>query len=281
MTQNTDPPHRLSPWNPLDHLRLLWWILVTPQQLASYHEACGKNAERNVSTWLVSTLACLPPFLLTLALGLETLPHTELAPPSIIFLWLSAAVALVWLLSAWLGRWNFLDVRRWFIGPFDRFMIVLGIQGCLAFGIVGIIFYCLHHIWTVNTVGKAVATLALGMAISVSNFVLGNVMGDVNKEAAGAEIALTIIIYGLGTMGTAVFVIIPSATHIIGKVNIMPEVRALASAVVGILTFVVSLLVLIATIEVRPKRQVSTILLLASYAFIIWFAFLGGWRIFQ
>lgn len=256
--------------------------MVAPQQLVPYHEAYGKNAERSVSTWLVSTLACLPPFLLTLALGLETLPRTDITPSSVIFLWLSVAVALVWLLSAWLGRWNFSDLRRCFIGPLDVFMIVLGIQGCLALGVVGIIFYCLSYAWTVNTVGEAVGTLALGMAISIPNFALGNVMGEVNKEAAGAEVALTTVIYSINVMGTATSVIMPSVAHIIGKVNIMPEVRSsLATLVGGILTFAASLSGLIATIKVRPKRQISVVLLLASYVFIVWFAFLGGWRIFQ
>ena len=50
---------RLSPWNPLDHLRLLWWVLVTPQRLKAYRGAFGEKDERRVGRWLVSTLIWL------------------------------------------------------------------------------------------------------------------------------------------------------------------------------------------------------------------------------
>ena len=52
-------PRRLSPWNPLDHLRLLWWVLVTPQRLVAYREAFGETLSAVwVSGWLVHLPGC-------------------------------------------------------------------------------------------------------------------------------------------------------------------------------------------------------------------------------
>jgi hypothetical protein len=56
MTNDNYPSRRLNPRNPLDHLRLLWWVLVTPQQLVIHREIYGEGDERNVGKWLSSTL---------------------------------------------------------------------------------------------------------------------------------------------------------------------------------------------------------------------------------
>jgi len=32
---------KLSPLNPLDYLRLIWWLLVMPQYLKAYRETFG------------------------------------------------------------------------------------------------------------------------------------------------------------------------------------------------------------------------------------------------
>ena len=100
MTQNTDTPRRLSPWNPLDHLRLLWWMLVMPQQLVDYREVYGVEDEIRVRGWLINTLAWLPLFLLALARGLKTLPQESMLPST--YLWVSAGLVPIWILTGWL-----------------------------------------------------------------------------------------------------------------------------------------------------------------------------------
>jgi len=71
-------PQQLSVLNPLDHLRLLWWIFVMPQQLKDY-KAIYNEEVKLVGQWLVSTLTWFPLFILTLTLGLELLPHSSKA----------------------------------------------------------------------------------------------------------------------------------------------------------------------------------------------------------
>jgi len=46
---------RLQTWNPLDHLRLLWWMLFAPGRLAAYWAAYGENAETKLWVWWAST----------------------------------------------------------------------------------------------------------------------------------------------------------------------------------------------------------------------------------
>lgn len=99
-SQDRDTPRRLSPWNPLDYLRLLWWVLITPRRLLAYRETWGDNAERRLARWLASTLACFPFLLLVLGLRLETLaPSAGSLPVPVFFLMVSALVVL-WLLMA-------------------------------------------------------------------------------------------------------------------------------------------------------------------------------------
>jgi hypothetical protein len=70
-------PRRLSPWNPLDQLRLFWWTLLSPQQLIDYRETYGDEDEERVGKWLLSSLAWWPLLVPTLALGLEQLPPPD------------------------------------------------------------------------------------------------------------------------------------------------------------------------------------------------------------
>ncbi len=103
MTQNTDPPRRLSPWNPLDHLRLLWWVLVTPQRLLVYREAFGEKDEHRIGRWQVSTFALLPLLLVTLALKMRTLPFGWDILPNV-YPWIIVVLVVVWLFTALFGR---------------------------------------------------------------------------------------------------------------------------------------------------------------------------------
>lgn len=106
----------LSPLNPLDYLRLLWWTLVMPQNLKDYREIFGDKDEKCIGNWLVSTLVWLPLWILTLALGLELLPsianawsYTEIwwlskAWSPNVYLWISVVLSGIWLLTGWLGN---------------------------------------------------------------------------------------------------------------------------------------------------------------------------------
>jgi len=56
---------RLRAWNPLDHLRLLWWVLFAPGRLVAYWAAYGENAESKLWAWWVSTFMWFPLWIYT------------------------------------------------------------------------------------------------------------------------------------------------------------------------------------------------------------------------
>ena len=80
---------RLSALNPIDHFRLLWWILVMPQKLIDYKKEWEIE---NIGKWLVSTLAWLPLLIPSLALGLEFLPMPNSYDAPTNYLWFSAGL---------------------------------------------------------------------------------------------------------------------------------------------------------------------------------------------
>ncbi|OQY53907.1 MAG: hypothetical protein B6247_13510 [Candidatus Parabeggiatoa sp. nov. 2] len=126
-----------------DYLRLLWWVLVMPQQLIAYREKFGEKDERRVGKWLVSTLTFLPLLMPSLALGLEWLPHSAKAWLPETYLWISAGLVGCWLLMGWLGD---LDddgagIVLFFVGmAFGVALVVaLGAKGIVAFFMAGFV----------------------------------------------------------------------------------------------------------------------------------------------
>jgi hypothetical protein len=80
---------------------LLWWTLITPQQLKSYQEQFGEAAVKETGKWLVSFLIWLP--FLYPTLGLETLPRTGGAFSPTTYLWISGALFIAWLFTGIFG----------------------------------------------------------------------------------------------------------------------------------------------------------------------------------
>jgi len=126
---------QLSPFNPLDHLRLLWWTLVMPQYLKGYRDSFGEKDVKRVGKWLVSTLVWLPLWMPALAFGLEWLPATVKAWSPDVYLWISVALGGVWLLSGWFG-----DVDEDWVGSV-AICVAFVVAGGVAVGVaVGVAF---------------------------------------------------------------------------------------------------------------------------------------------
>jgi hypothetical protein len=100
---------RLSSRDPADYVRLLWWVLVMPQQLKAYRETFGEKDERRVGKWLSSTLIWLPLFVPTLALGLNFLPRGADTLPTGFYLGCLPGLILAWALTGWLGNIDVAD----------------------------------------------------------------------------------------------------------------------------------------------------------------------------
>ncbi len=240
----------LSPLNPFDHLRLLWWTLVMPQQLNNYQQLPDDN-ETRVGKWLLSTLIWLSLLIPILALSLELLPHSAKAWGPKIYLMLSALLAVCWLLTGWLGD---IDNEKAFhlalfmafcVGSFIAFSVIFGVKG-----------------------GMTVA-MVIGVAILV--------VGGVTTAMASV---LTVSIVGQVAIGMTVGVVFGLSFGLFSLV---------ASLVAGIVAFGL-VIALAGDVEGSIREGVDTgipsrfarltfLLLLSSYLFLFAYCFLGGWSL--
>jgi hypothetical protein len=256
---------RLSPKDPLDHLRLLWWVLVTPQQLKAYRDTFGAKDERRVGKWLASTLIWLPLGIPTLALGTGILPHSADAFPTGFYLGCLLGLILAWTLTGWLGN---IDVAESVadVAPIGRAGVVaLGVVLALVFG---------------TAIGVAV-----GLADALAKHTAFAVMVCVCIAEGVAFVVADVVAKGMdrGTLGGLESFV---ALGVAGFVGI--------SATEGAADLVANLVVVGVTIKIalgvgegvqesletgHPEgmaRMTFGVLVLA-HVFLLCFSFLGGW----
>jgi hypothetical protein len=108
----TDSPHPrpLKAYNPLDHLRLLGWLLFKPDHLREHKSTFGDYSLQKVGAWTFSTLFWLPHLIIAagVALGVLTIhpTYSSSSPTPQAQLWalvISALILLSWLLTGRLG----------------------------------------------------------------------------------------------------------------------------------------------------------------------------------
>ncbi|MCP4610086.1 MAG: hypothetical protein GY845_15365 [Planctomycetes bacterium] len=136
---------QLSPCNPLDHLRLLWWALAAPQRMTTCQEVYDEKDRRKVGGWLDRTFGLLPSLLLALAWMLGRLPTTETTHTPITYLLVGIGLILVWMLIGWLERREIgcltiiasvaLSIGVMFVMPLVIDEAALGKVGIVAFGV--------------------------------------------------------------------------------------------------------------------------------------------------
>jgi hypothetical protein len=167
--EQTPPPKRLSPLNPFDLMRLLWWVLVMPQHLQAYRQAF-EDDEMRTGNWLVSTLTWWPLLIPTLALGLERWPTSNQIWLPEGYLLMSALLALCWFLT------GMLSIKRGI--TVILIVFISGISAGIAAGTV-----------TVGMESLASIEIALGTAIGIALIIAGIVAvvvaGDVATVVAG------------------------------------------------------------------------------------------------
>jgi tetratricopeptide (TPR) repeat protein len=240
----------LSLRNPLDHMRLLWWVLAAPRKLNAHREVLGKGHERTVGEWLVSTLIWLPLFIPALALGLGRLPRVEMTHLPAVHLWLPAAVVLVWSLTGWLCRLNSGDVVAMAVAA--AFVVTVFVVSSVA-GDAVLFIMILVTVWVAGALAVdiggrvtfgAVGGVASGVAARIAGDAVSAIVGRVTGAVAGAVMALALV-----------------ASVVVLAVGLARHVEKSLEAV-------------------RPSwlgRGALGVLVLA-YGFLIWFSFLDGWQ---
>ncbi len=172
---------RLSPWNPLDYLRLLWWSLVTPAQLKAYQEQYRGGSLRAVGNRLAYTLAFLPLFLPALGLGLGLLPRTPEAEFAPTYLWLALGISLIWLFLLALADiledadgWVFVvaGVMAFVVAGIVAFVVAVGVAvgvaGDVAFVVASVIAFVVAGVVAFVVAGGVAGGVAFGVAVGVA-----------------------------------------------------------------------------------------------------------------
>jgi serine/threonine protein kinase len=255
----------LSFFNPLHHLRLLWWILVMPQRFKAYRAICGDEELKRVCSWLVSTLVWLPLLMPILGLGLELLPHSSKAWSAETYLLLSAGVFVCWLLTGWLGSIESI-----------AYGCDTGGAGCIAFVVVFVVVFVVAFV--VAFVGFGVSMERAGLlflwAICVTVGVTVGVGVTINKSGVAFGVVFGVafgVVFGVAFGGVA-----GGIQHNVGKVVI----GFIMSFVVGYVAFVVAKVVEESLKTGTWFARFLFLLLIAAHLFLIGYCFLGGWRLF-
>ncbi len=246
--------HRLNPWNPLDQFRLLWWALVVPGQLRAHRRAFGAESGKHVGGWLTSTLIWSPVLLFMLGLALGTMP----SPGDVA----SYYSFLIFVIALW--AWTFLTSLG------DEFWMVFFAIGLVLAGFMGFL------VITEDIVAEgAVNMVVVGGAFAVTTItalVMARVVaeGVVFLVAGGTACgALGLMIHALGGGRPA-----------IGMIEVI--VLGVLLAVIVFVTSAVMRDVKSSVETARPSwlARGTFGLLVLTYAFLIWFSFLGGWGMF-
>lgn len=167
---------RLQPWNPLDYLRLLYWVFYFPQALRWYEETFGDPQFRG-QTRLWRTWLRHDPARRELALMGVTL---TLLVPSLLSLVLQS-----------LGL------------PVDWSSVAVGVAVGVTFGIV----FCVDDNLTFGIVGGAANSVAVSVAISVAVSVMLGTATSVNSGmVSGMTLGVTLVVAALLASSVALVV---------------------------------------------------------------------------
>jgi tetratricopeptide (TPR) repeat protein len=259
-------PRKLVPWNPLDQLTWLWWVLAMPNMLQAYR-ARWENHDLQVGRWLVGTMIWLPFFIPALALDLGVLPRatTTVIPPSI-YPWLHIGLVLAWILTCYAA--NTPDVMAAVVGIMATCIVCLSVigvwAGSMAFVVEAVVEF-------------ATAFVVVGIVIFLVYILLEEASGNTG-DLSGAGVVIIIVIAAVGivlTFWVGMRVINPVSVWSI-LVGLVVGVTGGVSA--GIATHNMEQAVKVVRLSWLVRG--AFVILVIVYAFLIWFSFLGGWRMF-
>lgn len=121
---------KLSLYNPLDYILLLYWILVSPQAFYQYKQVVDAKLIRKIIRWALSTFMWLPLLILAFAFGLVLLPIKETSHATFMFV---SLVIIAWFFTGVLGGLSHKgEENHWFSQRNARFIMAFIILVLLA-----------------------------------------------------------------------------------------------------------------------------------------------------
>jgi hypothetical protein len=259
----------LSPWNPLDHARLLWWVLVAPQQLKAYRDGFGAGDEWRVGRWLVSALIWWPLFIPTLALAFDVMPRGVDAFSAGFYRGGLLSLLLAWAVTGWLGNVDIAERGAGVAG--------IGTRGVLALG-MALAWICGVAVGVPIGIADALArdqAFAVTASICIAE---GVAFVVAHAAASGVDRGILGNLVGFAAFGVAGFVAIGAgkglADFVLNLVVVGVTIRTMLRVEEGIQ----------ASLKIGYPfwtARVTFVTLVLVYTFLIWFSLAGGWRVFQ
>lgn len=270
----------LSPWNPLDQMRLLGWLFLAPSRLETYRKEMGEAAVHRVGAWLASTLLWLP-FGLLLARNMEW----RLG-------WLMGVMIVGWGLTGWLGR-------------HEKELSVLGlvVRSMVSIAVLVVAGYCTHSviashipiavadcIWVTSMLPAAAlgTTYMMAYLIAVAfPSVLARLLASRSAYQTTLFSGLGVALAGICEAGIDIFGFVTWGPVGIGRAGDswawrMIVVLALDMMLVApIITMVFAQGIwskVAHTNAAKTLRACALVLLLISYVMLIWMCLLGGYQ---
>ena len=268
------PSGNLSPRNPLDYLRLLGWICLTPDRVVAYRERFGPASIERVGTWLASTLIWLPVLIPTLARGLGLLP----TPHQGRYWVLNGGLVLGWMATGALGtRWD---------------SKTIGIWAGIVLGFLSGAFFMVELSPAIALAGGAAAVVALVVAFVVAWVAVADVERSAGERAEWIQPTtverLEWVLVTSMAAGVA-FGVAFSALLVVGATVGGGEIGGLLLMIAGVIAFALLFMVARGRVAKAVKESLRTgqptwlgrgalAALVLSYAVLVWVFFLGGWR---
>jgi tetratricopeptide (TPR) repeat protein len=261
----------LSPWNPLNYLRLLWWTLVSPSKLRALKVPSDKIHEMQISKWLVSTLTWLPLTAFTVALGFEKLLHSTAGLSPLYYLAINLVLICTWLLTS--------QLRNELVTGSISFMVSLSTTTILTIDIVK------------NLKGSNMLLMAGGIPLIVALIIAVSVAISLgNKASHAAAYSVTGILTSVLTVVVMVNTVGNSVGNLIGDLAGVVA-GGLAGLLAGgliciVVVLIAGLLADVAENSIETGRSSWVTrgafgALVMVYAFVIWLVFLSGWQVFH
>lgn len=235
----------------------MWWILVAPESLKVYQQVYGEGDEYRVGSWLASSLAWLPLLVITLALWLGTIPRSDVALSPISYLGVSVGLVMVYFLTALMSR-KYHDIvfakGRAAVHPFLVLFLFSAIESVIEMGVLGGVGYSL----------SAICEKLVLMACSMFPIAFGIIVSPERAREFFGAVA--------GVFGVVLI--------------ILGVVQGVAIGVLLVTNAVFSFILWKGLERVLFKRtsllmRGVPVMILLSFAFLIWYGFGDGWRVFR
>jgi tetratricopeptide (TPR) repeat protein len=265
--------------------------------------------ELGLGKWLTSTLTWLPFFIPTLALGTGTLPYAEETALSTACLWISLGLALAWVLTGWQGKSD------------DDFVAAVAtvVPGIVAFAVMGFVMFIMINVAAralASDIEVSVAGITAGCVVISVAFAVAGIAASGVAHAMASRVAIAVAAaVAFVVVFTGAFVVVFGAVFIVafpvalvmadlvagGVALVAADLVAVVTrgvtvdmmgdapvVVAGIIAFAVAIVVAfnlaidkLAAVVADVGTMAAAGMSLLAHAFLVWFSFLGGWRMFQ